>query len=72
MVVPKNRDSMDQRSPLRVVVGEDEPLFRAGLVLVLREAGFDVVAAGSVEELVLSRALSCPTSSSLISRCLPT
>jgi DNA-binding NarL/FixJ family response regulator len=29
--------------PLRVVVGEDEPLVRAGVVSVLREAGFEVV-----------------------------
>jgi DNA-binding NarL/FixJ family response regulator len=44
---------MNKRSPVRVVVGEDEPLFRAGLVLVLREAGFNVVAAAeSAEELV--------------------
>jgi DNA-binding NarL/FixJ family response regulator len=44
---------MNERSPVRVVVGEDEPLFRAGLVLVLREAGFNVVAAAdSAEELV--------------------
>jgi DNA-binding NarL/FixJ family response regulator len=44
---------MNKRSPIRVVVGEDEPLFRAGLVLVLREAGFNVMAAAdSAEELV--------------------
>jgi DNA-binding NarL/FixJ family response regulator len=44
---------MNERSPVRVVVGEDEPLFRAGLVLLLREAGFNVVAAaGRAEELV--------------------
>lgn len=44
---------MNKRSPIRVVVGEDEPLFQAGLVLVLREAGFNVVAAAdSAEELV--------------------
>jgi DNA-binding NarL/FixJ family response regulator len=29
--------------PLRVVVGEDEPLVRAGVVTVLEEAGFEVV-----------------------------
>jgi DNA-binding NarL/FixJ family response regulator len=29
--------------PIRVVVGEDEPLVRAGVVTVLEEAGFDVV-----------------------------
>jgi DNA-binding NarL/FixJ family response regulator len=44
---------MDERSPVRVVVGEDEPLFQAGLVLVLREARFNVVAAAdNAEELV--------------------
>ena len=44
---------MGKQSLIRVVVGEDQPLFRAGLVLVLREAGFDVVAAAdSAEELV--------------------
>jgi DNA-binding NarL/FixJ family response regulator len=30
--------------PLRVVVGEDEPLVRKGIVAVLQEAGFEVVA----------------------------
>lgn len=40
-------------SPIRVVVGEDQPLFREGVVHVLREAGFDVVAAASdAEDLV--------------------
>jgi DNA-binding NarL/FixJ family response regulator len=41
---------MNKRSPVRVVVGEDQPLFRAGLVLILREAGFDVVAAADGAE----------------------
>ena len=31
-------------SPIRVVVGDDEPLYRAGIAQVLREAGVDVVA----------------------------
>lgn len=35
---------MDRESSLRVVVGEDEPVFREGLVHVLGAAGFDVVA----------------------------
>jgi DNA-binding NarL/FixJ family response regulator/signal transduction histidine kinase len=40
-------------SPIRVVVGEDQPIYRDGVVHVLREAGFDVVAmAGNAEELV--------------------
>jgi DNA-binding NarL/FixJ family response regulator len=35
---------MEMPSPMRVVVGEDQPLFREGVVHVLREAGLDVVA----------------------------
>ena len=34
---------MSEAKPLRVVVGEDEPLVRAGVVTVLEEAGFEVV-----------------------------
>jgi DNA-binding NarL/FixJ family response regulator len=42
-----------ERAPLRVVVGEDQPLVRAGVVGVLEEAGFDVVAvAADAEDLV--------------------
>ena len=38
---------------MRVVIGEDEPLYREGLVRLLTEAGFDVVAvAGAADELV--------------------
>lgn len=38
---------------IRVVVGEDQPLFREGIVHVLDDAGFDVVAiAGDAEDLV--------------------
>jgi DNA-binding NarL/FixJ family response regulator len=33
--------------PLRIVVGEDQPLVREGIVHVLREAGLDVVAVAS-------------------------
>ena len=45
---------LDNHSPIRVVVGEDQPLFRAGVVHVLREAGLDVVAsAGDARDLVL-------------------
>jgi DNA-binding NarL/FixJ family response regulator len=36
---------LEQRSPIRVVVGEDQALFREGVVHVLRASGFDVVAA---------------------------
>jgi DNA-binding NarL/FixJ family response regulator len=40
-------------APLRVVVGEDQPLVREGIVHVLVEAGFDVVAtAADAEDLV--------------------
>jgi DNA-binding NarL/FixJ family response regulator len=40
-------------SPIRVVVGEDQPLFREGVVHVLRESGIDVVgAAGDALTLV--------------------
>lgn len=34
---------MRESQPLRVVVGEDQPLIRKGIVAVLEEAGFDVV-----------------------------
>jgi DNA-binding NarL/FixJ family response regulator len=44
---------VNTHSPIRVVVGEDQPLFREGLVHVLREAEFDVVAsAGDAPDLV--------------------
>jgi DNA-binding NarL/FixJ family response regulator len=35
---------MRETEPLRVVVGEDQPLIRKGIVTVLQEAGFEVVA----------------------------
>jgi DNA-binding NarL/FixJ family response regulator len=42
-----------QRAPIGVVVGEDQPLFRDGIVHVLTTAGFDVLAAvGDAEDLV--------------------
>jgi DNA-binding NarL/FixJ family response regulator len=42
-----------QRAPIRVVVGEDQPLFREGVVHVLTTAGFDVLAAaGDAGDLV--------------------
>jgi DNA-binding NarL/FixJ family response regulator len=44
---------LDQRAPIRVVVGEDQPLFREGVVHVLTTAGFDVLAAaGDAGDLV--------------------
>lgn len=42
-----------QRAPIRVVVGEDQPLYRDGVVHVLTTAGFDVLAAvGDAGDLV--------------------
>lgn len=44
---------MGDRPSIRVVVGEDQPLVREGIVTVLQAAGFDVVAtAGDAEDLV--------------------
>ena len=44
---------MDDQSPIRVVVGEDQPLFREGVVHVLTGSGFDVVATtGNADDLV--------------------
>ncbi|MCW3065915.1 MAG: response regulator transcription factor [Solirubrobacterales bacterium] len=44
---------MSDAAPLRVVVGEDQALVREGILSVLEEAGFDVVAvAGDAEDLV--------------------
>jgi DNA-binding NarL/FixJ family response regulator len=44
---------VSERAPIRVVVGEDEPLVREGIVRVLEEAGFEVVGmAGDAEDLV--------------------
>ena len=44
-------------TPIRVVVGEDDVLMREGIVRVLSDAGFDVVAAAGDAESVLRRAL---------------
>ena len=44
-------------TPVRVVVGEDDVLMREGIVRVLTDAGFDVVAAAGDAESVLRRAL---------------
>ncbi len=44
---------MDGKPSIRVVVGEDHPIVRVGVVNVLRGAGFDVVGvAGDAEELL--------------------
>ena len=44
---------MGEAAPIRVVVGEDEPLVREGIVRVLEEAGLDVVGvAGDAQDLV--------------------
>jgi DNA-binding NarL/FixJ family response regulator len=42
-----------ERAPTRVIVGEDQPLFRDGVIHVLTTAGFDVLAAaGDARDLV--------------------
>ena len=44
---------MEPDAPIRVLVGEDEPLVREGVVRVLESAGFDVVGvAGDADELI--------------------
>jgi DNA-binding NarL/FixJ family response regulator len=44
---------MSESAPIRVVVGEDQPLVREGIVRVLEEAGLEVVGvAGDAEDLV--------------------
>ena len=44
---------MSDPAPIRVVVGEDQPLVREGIVRVLEEAGFEVVGvAGDADDLV--------------------
>ena len=48
-------------SSIRVVVGEDQPLFREGVVRILRAAGFDVVAsAADARDLVRRARAQCP------------
>ncbi len=50
---------VDLGAPVRVVVGEDQPLMREGVVFILRESGFDVigVAADATELLRLAETL---------------
>ena len=44
---------MSSDAPIRILVGEDEPLVREGIVRILEEAGFEVVGvAGDADELV--------------------
>ncbi len=44
---------MPSSTPIRIVVGEDQPIVREGIVRVLEEAGFDVVGvAADAEDLV--------------------
>jgi len=44
---------MPSSAPIRIVVGEDQPIVREGIVRVLEEAGFDVVGvAADAEDLV--------------------
>jgi DNA-binding NarL/FixJ family response regulator len=48
-----NNEAVRAMTPTRVVVGEDQPLYREGVIHVLREAGLDVVAeAGNADDLV--------------------
>ena len=48
-----SQDSQNLSSPTRVLVGEDEPFVREGIVRVLQEGGFDVVGtAADARELV--------------------
>jgi DNA-binding NarL/FixJ family response regulator len=48
---------VSHRAPIRVVVGEDQPLFRDGVVHVLTTAGFDVLAAAGDAQDLVRRAL---------------
>jgi DNA-binding NarL/FixJ family response regulator len=49
---------------VRVVVGEDDVLMREGIVRLLTEAGFDVVAhAGDADDLLRKALRTVPTSS---------
>ena len=44
---------MESAAPIRVVVGEDQPIFRDGIVHVLQESGFEVAAtAGDAPDLL--------------------
>jgi DNA-binding NarL/FixJ family response regulator len=52
---------VDDQAPIRVVVGEDQPLVREGVVHVLEDAGFDVVGvAGDADDLVRKAAAHRP------------
>jgi DNA-binding NarL/FixJ family response regulator len=47
--------AVDQATPTRVVVGEDHPIFREGLIRVLEGEGLEVVAAASDAREVVSK-----------------
>jgi DNA-binding NarL/FixJ family response regulator len=50
---PTDNEAVRGKTTTRVVVGEDQPLYREGVIHVLREAGLDVVAAaGDADDLV--------------------
>jgi DNA-binding NarL/FixJ family response regulator len=44
-LAPGFAEDLDGRTALRAVVGEDQPLFREGVIQILRRGGIDVVAA---------------------------
>jgi DNA-binding NarL/FixJ family response regulator len=46
---------VDEATPTRVVVGEDHPIFREGLIRVLEGAGFEIVASASDAQDVLRK-----------------
>ena len=48
-----DNEAVPVKTTTRVVVGEDQPLYREGVIHVLREAGLDVVAeAGNADDLI--------------------
>jgi DNA-binding NarL/FixJ family response regulator len=50
-----------QPAPIRVLVGEDQPIVREGIVHVLADSGFEVVGtAGDARDLVRKARLDCP------------
>lgn len=53
---------MSKTTHIRIVVGEDQPLVREGIVRVLEEAGLEVVGvAGDAEDLLRKARATIPT-----------